>query len=426
MTADTLKALPQFGAAARSWIDEAIFAVFLLAVFIGVTPFKNGDALAGEVVVQTGAGDSLRQLCYLAIFTLAFGRAIQRRGIGILTIFPPVLMLLVAWCLLSAAWSPEPFVTIRRAGLAAVLVTTAFLAIDALPLERGFTWWRWVLAVALIVNLAAVMLVPAAVHPYGEIDPQLVGNWRGVYGHKNIAGSVAAITVLAFLFRGGRTVPQRCFDLFIAALAILFLVGTRSKSSMGLLVVGAFAGVAYGLAFRRSLDRAILIVAAALLLVVLGVALADEREAIRRLLEDPTQFTGRTEIWRAEMAFIADHPLLGSGFGVFSNTGKTSPLTPYISSWVTGAHNGHNGYLQLLVTTGVIGLVLGLVALVLSPLAGFWRLAKTPDKAFLFALFSFLLLHNLMETDFLEGDGVTWVSLLLLLALLRHPRREPA
>jgi hypothetical protein len=39
----------------------------------------------------------------------------------------------------------------------------------------------------------------------------------------------------------------------------------------------------------------------------------------------------------------------------------------------------------------------------------------------------FLLLHNVMETDFLEGDGVTWVAYLLMLAMLGDlSRRESA
>ena len=41
----------------------------------------------------------------------------------------------------------------------------------------------------------------------------------------------------------------------------------------------------------------------------------------------------------------------------------------------------------------------------------------------LFALFVFALLHNFMESDFLEGDGGTWAALLLVIAALNSPRR---
>ena len=52
------------------------------------------------------------------------------------------------------------------------------------------------------------------------------------------------------------------------------------------------------------------------------------------MLEDPTEFTGRAAIWQAEIAFIRDHPLLGSGFGTFADTGSLSPLHNYVAGIV--------------------------------------------------------------------------------------------
>jgi O-antigen ligase len=148
--------------------------------------------------------------------------------------------------------------------------------------------------------------------------------------------------------------------------------------------------------------------------------------AIAKLFSDPQQFTGRTEIWRAEIAYIRDHPLFGAGFGTFSDTGTVSPLYHYIGGWVTAASHGHNGYLQLLVTIGGIGFALAFVALIVNPLIDFWRRGALAAKALLFSLFVFLALHNLMETDFLQGDGVTWVAFLLMLGMLGNLRRAPA
>jgi O-antigen ligase len=328
--------------------------------------------------------------------------------------------MLLAWCVASALWSPEPIITIRRAGLATVLVISAFLSVEAVGSERSLVLWRWVLLGVLVINLISVKFVPAAVHQIGELDPQLVGDWRGVYGHKNIAGSVAAMTALVFLFMPARPFWGKLFDLAVVALSVLFLIGTHSKSSMGLLAVAVVAGAAYRIAWRQEIDRTIALIALGLLIVAATVFVLADWSAIARMLEDPTQFTGRTEIWNAELAHIIDHPVLGSGFGTFAGTGKSSPLAPYISGWVIGASNGHNGYLQLLVTVGSVGFALALAAFLLTPVVSFWRRGELGLKALLFSLFVFLLLHNLMETDFLEGDGVTWVGFLLMLAMLRR------
>lgn len=421
MANDVLHPTEELSIADRRWIDEAFFLVFLLLAFIGVTPFKTTDVLAEQMgaAVQTGAGDSLRQICYLGIFTLIVIQALRHRGHELIRALPVLLLGLLCWCFVSALWSMEPSVTIRRAGLASVLVFSAFLGVRSVGAERALVLWRWVLLLVLIVNLVSVKFIPAAIHQAGELDPALVGNWRGVYGHKNIAGSVAAMTALLFLFTPNRSFWGKSFDLLVVAASIFFLIGTHSKSSMGLLVIALLAGAVYRLAWRREIDRSIALISMGLVLLGVSVFATADSTVLKRVFDDPASFTGRAEIWKAEIAYIADHPLFGSGFGTFSNTGKASPLAHYVGDWVTSANHGHNGYLQLLVTVGGVGFALALACLVFQPIAGFWRREQIGFKSVLFALFVFLILHNLMETDFLEGDGVTWVGFLLLLAMLR-------
>ena len=118
--------------------------------------------------------------------------------------------------------------------------------------------------------------------------------------------------------------------------------------------------------------------------------------------------------------------MLGAGFGTFSGTGGLSPLHNYVgNSWVSEASHGHSGYLQLLVTVGAVGFVLAFAGLIAAPALVLGKRGGAIEmKALLFALFAFLLLHNLMETDFLEGDGVTWVGYLLMLGMLGNLARR--
>ena len=413
----------------RRWIDEAVFLVFLLLAFIGLTPFHAPDPLIEQLgaAAKTGAGDTMRQIAYLAAFAAIVLVAIRRHGAKALSSLPLVLLGLLLWCVASTLWSPDPAVTVRRAGLAIVLVVSAMMSVETLGAEKAMKLWRWVLFAVLLINLASVKLVANAVHPAGEADPALVGNWRGVYVHKNIAGAVGAITALIFLFTPRAQWRQKLYDLAVVALALFFTVMTRSKSSLGLLVIATLAGAVYRVAWRREIDRVIALVGLGLVLVAGSVFVASDQGLFTRLFSDPQQFTGRTQIWNAEVAFIRDHLLFGSGFGTFAGTGGVSPLARYVSGWVsTDAANGHNGYLQLLVTVGGIGFLLAMVALVLVPVVQFWRREALAQKTVLFAVFVFLVLHNLMETDFLEGDGVAWVAYLLMLAMLGNLKRGEA
>jgi exopolysaccharide production protein ExoQ len=411
------------------WLDQAAFLAFLLLVFVGVKPFMPPppeiDAFGAQGM--TGSGDTLRQIGYLAVFALILFVAARKRGWKSLMAVPLPLLLIMLWCLASAAWAAEPGVAMRRSGLATIVMFCAFLSVRPLPPQRVLALWRALLLVILIVNLVSVRFIPTAVHPAGEIDPALVGNWRGLYGHKNIAGAVGALTALLFLFasRPPPVWPKKLFDLAVAALAVVFVLGSHSKSSLGLLFAALVFALIYNLAWRRGIDRTIAAAVGLAVLVAGGAVLIADETAIAKFFANPTELTGRTEIWKAEIAYVFDHPLLGAGFGSFADTGAISPLRNYTSSWVTTASHGHNGYLQILVTLGSVGFVLAIVALILQPAIAFWRRdGDLPVKTALFALFVFFLLHNMVESDFLEADGTAWVAYLLMLALLCPPKRE--
>jgi O-antigen ligase len=320
-------------------------------------------------------------------------------------------------------WSPEAGVTARRAVLAIMVVLSAMVGVASVGADRALKLWRYVLAGVLIVNWLSIALVPQAVHLPGEIDPSLIGDWRGLYFHKNIAGAVTAITAIVFLFTFLKSL--RAVDAILFVGAVGFLIMTHSKASIGLLPVALLIGLIYRLAWRRGIDRLIVTVLLGLTgVLAIAFAIADFPH-IAGVFEDPSRFTGRSAIWQAEIAYIRDHPLLGSGFGAFADTGALSPLLKYVdATWVQNVSHGHNAYLQLFVTIGGIGFVLAMWTLVIGPVLSFWRgnPARIELMSLLFAIFVFMVLHNFLESDFLEGDGPAWVAFVLMLAMLRLSR----
>jgi exopolysaccharide production protein ExoQ len=410
----------------RNLLPALAFLALLLLIFVGLDAFSPPPLVAQFGGVQEASrGDVVRQIAYLGVAGMIALAAIQRFGLGALRALPFSMALLLAWCLASALWAPEPHVVLRRAGLEVVVVVSLMLSVETIGATRAFTIWRWLLAVVLLVNFISIPLIPAARHAAGEIDPALVGNWRGLYGHKNVAGSVCAITAILFLF--SKTGWRNWIGITIAAASCVFLAMTHSKSSAGFLVIALMAGLLYRLGWRDGLSRAVLAAGGALLAVALAAFVLIDADVIARVLEDPTEFTGRSAIWAAELRYIADHPLLGAGFGTFTDTRSQSPLHNYVSgSWVDAVSHGHNGYLQVLVTIGSIGFVLAMLALLVAPVRRFWTLdwEESAFKPMLLALFAFAILHNFMESDFLEGDGVIWASLLLVIAALNSNVRH--
>jgi exopolysaccharide production protein ExoQ len=402
----------------RSWLPQLAFTALLLLIFVGLNAFSPPPVAPLAVAAETSHGDTLRQILYLGTAALIAFAAIQCRGTGVLRAVPLSMGLLLAWCLASALWAPEPGLVLRRAGLEVVIVVSLILSVETLGPARAFTIWRWLLAAILLVNFLSIPLIGSARHGAGEIDPALVGNWRGLYGHKNIAGAVSAITVILFLFTC--TGRKNWIGIAIALAASIFLAMTHSKSSAGFLVIALMAGLAYRVGWRDGLSRAILATLVAVIACA-GIAFALlDRDAIAKLLEDPDEFTGRAAIWAAELRYIAGHPFLGAGFGTFTDSGSHSPLHDTVGgSWVDWVSHGHNGYLQILVTIGGVGFVLAMLAVVISPLRRLWALERRDGAGpMLMALFVFAVLHNFMESDFLEGDAAGWAGLLLTIAAL--------
>jgi len=401
----------------------ASFTLFLLLVFVGLEPFQPPpDVSAYGGVTQ---GDALRQVTYVLAFGMIALAGLQQFGLMAVRAIPPGIGLLLFWCVASALWSDYPGVVIRRAGLEVIIVLSVFLGIHVLGAARAFAIWKWLLLAILVVNWISIPLIPAAKHFATEVDTALIGNWRGLYGHKNITGAVCVITAVVFLFT--RTGRGNWIGLAAAAAATVFLVLTQSKSSLGFLPIAIAAGLAYRIGWKDGLSRSIVTLLDVMALFALGLAMLLYADALNRLLSDPTEFTGRSAIWAAQIAYIRDHPLFGSGFGTFADNGGRSPLYGYITdNWLQTIAHGHNGYLQLLVTIGGIGFVLAMAALVISPALRFWRLGQDGLKPLLFALFVFTLIHNVMESDFLEGDGVSWTTMLIVIALLRNLDEPPA
>ena len=201
------------------WLLDAGFVAFLLLIFVTLSPFASRAGLA--TMAQTGAGDAIRQICFLSVFAVIVSAALWRRGFAALGAVPVAIAVMLGWCLLSSTWSIEPDVTLRRAILATVIVISAMVSVDAVGADRAMRIFRVVLIAVLAVNWISVFTVPEAVHLPGDVEPDVVGDWRGLYFHKNIAGAVTAISALIFFIDAARA--KKWQHWVLVALAVGFL-----------------------------------------------------------------------------------------------------------------------------------------------------------------------------------------------------------
>lgn len=404
---------PQRGVRARRRyaIANVTFPIFLWLVLIGTAPLQEW-AFQGAV----GAGDVINQVLHVAIFLvlLSAGGMPSRRE---LFCVPASITLLLAYCFVTVLWAVAPFISFRRATLTAIVVWVTFRQVNDLGPERTFKLLRLALAGLLVVNFMMVFLTPYGIH--GEVlgeESSVVGDWRGIIPHKNVTGVVCALTILLYAFDNRQF--SRLFSALVIAGAAIFLFYTNSRTSEVILLLGVIAGVVV-----RPYDPSHRTVIGVFLLFVLGFALqvfSANIDAVTELLNDPGALTGRAAIWPLLLEYAGDHPWTGAGFSSFWQIGDNSPIWTLTAGWVAVyAAHGHNGFLDLLVTIGVPGLLLAVAVLIVWPLL---RLLlslsiEKPRRSLLLALIIFCVGHNLTESSLLNAASVVQVFLLITIAV---------
>lgn len=398
-----------------------VMSAFMVYVFVGGQLFedRSPEALAENFAAQ-GQGDTFRQIYYFSIFVIVAVIAYRRDFLYKLRYYPMTINLMTLWCLLTTFTAIEPAISFRRLVLSSIVVYTTFNLFICVGYQRGFELLRNVLAFLMCASLLSVFAVPEAIHPLTERDQALAGAWKGLFFHKNIAASMAAMSIIVFVFF--YLSHRKVFDLILIAVSLVFLSGTMGKTAPVLLAVSLSLGFFYRSALAHPRRRTIYVLANALFIAGLAAGILLFQDKIIAVLSDPTSLTGRVAIWNLVTSYVWQYPVTGAGYGSFWQIGGESPVHRLTSvNWLIHTSHSHSGYLELMATTGVPGLLLGLLALVVAPFISFMNLdgSDRNTKAALYAIWIFALLFNFMETQIFTRDRQIWLMLIIVIASLR-------
>lgn len=420
-------------------VRPALFIVSLFAILISMAPFTDRS---GKSVISTLEAGSLINQVFFPALLLAMLFAVGVNNLRVFWSFarwPYVAFSL--WLLPATIWSLDPTLSARRVIFFMIQVAIAALAMLLPRSQRQLAWMLFVVA-ALIVALSYIgvaTLPHLSIHqPTDAVEIDLAGDWRGIFRHKNEAGAVMVVIIFMALYVA-RTL-DRLAGVTLAVLAVGFLALSHSKSSAILLP--------FSLVFsylvercRTTTQRAALVLGLVALFNVatLGSSFPGPiRTTLTTLMPDVT-FTGRTDLWRYAIESVAKRPLVGYGIGAFWRTGammhkdREEPEPEDTSGWVTElGTDSHNGYLDVAVSTGIPGLVLLLLAIVVFPLrdiSGAFREPANRDLArFYLRCWVFVLFLSGVESLLMPLNPIWYVMLQSVfgLQLLAHYRLTAA
>jgi O-antigen ligase len=410
------------GGADRLVRDVLFLATFLL-IWLTATPFP--DLSDPKLLEPVGDGNPAGQILAIVLTVSLAAFVYVKNARIVLQALTPILVVTFLWFACSAAFSLHSALAARRLVLAAVTFFQAAVFL-LLPQERDH--FSRLLAVGaltvLAVCYAGVIFAPElSIHQATDLaEPDLDGNWRGFFTHKNGAGAGMVVLIFIGIFIV-RTLSSM-LGAVIIALAAVFLVFTESKSPIGLLPLVLIVSFV----LLRLRDPAAKVIAAigmpvVIAILTIGSVSFDPIHAlVSRLISDPS-FTGRDDIWRFALDHIAERPLVGFGFQAFWGTSELLSAWNYLESWGYRASDAHNGFLNIAVMTGLVGLVVSLIWTFVQPLADHIRTPPERADPALTLLFLQIWLFGLclcgFESELFNGGSVLWFMMVVSIIGLR-------
>ncbi len=338
------------------------------------------------------------------------------------------LIALFGWFALSTLWALDPTAANRRLFLYIIGV------IIALALALGFSDSRKLHA-ALAITCAVMVIIDLLSWIVAPGLSQTDVGLAAIHTHKNQLGEVMLFCglVVAPNVMFPRAWRPRVFWGFILLAIMAMLVASQSKTSLAILIaVMLLTPMVQGLLKMRVLS--IKAVCAGVVTTLFAPLFGWLAWSIAQGLDplEPVEgitFTQRTDVWAFVISEIAKRPLTGAGFASFWDIDPTLQPSLNHDLWFGSpglANQAHNGYLDLLATTGFIGLAGALFLLFRWISRGLILLRRTllsaqpPPPGSLAAATSLgffplvIFAHNWMESSYFTANTIFGSMILIV------------
>lgn len=314
---------------------------------------------------------------------------------------PLLYVLLVALAVVSSLLSVDSANSwVAGVSLVGTSLVAIYFGVRFQPPELLRILWHGC-TIMIIASLVTVVAAP-------DLGVHVSGEWRGIFSHKNTLGSMMVIALVTYVFahldRVGVGLGMRLVNLATLLLAAVLLLFSGSATSLVTLFVTA-AVVGYAAVARRTgLVRGPLMLLAVWLMAVIAFVVLSDLGAFTELLGKDLTLTGRTDMWIATIPLIEARPLWGYGYG-----------NDMIRRMFDVVHV-HNGYLQLTIAVGLVGLglLLGLLVQIGWKCYAHAMASTSPLSLWPLAIFVALITTNFSEASLLAAAHIGWLLLVYL------------
>lgn len=337
----------------------------------------------------------------------------RRRKVRSILVANMPTLLFFSYCALSICWSDYPEVAIKRwvKALGNVVMVLIVLtdpdqlsAIKRILSRVGF--------IMIPLSILFIKYYPAIGRGYNP------SKWEpffaGVTDNKNGLGTICLILgtgsvwrIIQLLEGGARDRMRHLLaQVALVLMALWLLWKADSMTSMACLVIAS--GLMVATTFRSIARRPGILHALTLstILVSLYALLLDTGGGMVATLGRNPTLTGRTDLWQQVIA-LSGNPFVGTGFESFWLGSRIEKLW---SMYWWHPNEAHNGYLEIYLTLGWIGVSLMAVVMVAGYRNAVAAFRQNPEFGrLMLAFFAATAVYNLTEAGFKGTDPIWYV-----------------
>ena len=392
----------------------------LVLLFVLLILFSEGVLPRLVSSNQSADGSPILRLMWLPVYGLVLVGAVWKaKAFAMTALRVPFLVALTVLTALSFLWSIDPGLSQRR-GIAIAMTTAAGLFMGArydwqtLLRMLGFVW-----ITVTVLSFATGLLNPS----FGVMDEINVGAWKGLFYEKNQMGGhmARAAFLCGFLFLMDRK-GRRLWGFGVAICSLMVLLSTSKTSLLGMMLgMGILFAAAW---MKRGVRTGITSTWLGVIVMGLfaGIMVFAPEIIFTAVGRDPS-LTGRTDIWLVLSDMIGERPLLGYGYGAFwAPDSEQAYWVQEILEW--DAPTAHNGWLEVAIATGLIGLSLLILDFMMTLARALRASIDTWTGVFALGVCAQFLLFSLSESISLQQNAITWLTYVAVAAKLANRPRN--
>lgn len=402
-----------------STIETACLVIFILSLSeTTLFPFSHlKPASLAMATTQITSFTAIFQIsCYsLMIFLCRRSAGYLNSGIKYLLkhVFLSALLLTTV---LSTLWSETPFETFRASlVLLGIALVAAWMAAKYSFSEIARIF-RIVGTCIVVAGLPIVFLVPS-------IGNSEIG-WRGVLAHKNGFGAWSTLTCALWIEYAIREAGLRKSTVLPIILSLITLLGTAAGNASLMFLTMLFV---LGIFHVQSRLKSRHIPAVLSFIAAFGFSFAiwlrTNKEILVGAIGKDLTLTGRTDFWPQVIGYIQERPILGYGYEGFWQQwrGDDNPANSIVNPGGFIPPNAHNGFLEIILATGVVGISIFCLSLLTCTVL-IWKLmekGETEKAKLAILLLIFSLFTSISESNIWIINTYTFVHCLASIRLCK-------